>query len=1555
MMGFSTLLVGDETLLVQCAEILKACGHTVSAIVTDSGPIRDYALAQGIPSLPRGADLAERLAAFRFDWLFSAANLFVLCPEILAQARQGSANFHDGPLPRYAGLNAPAWAIMTGEREHGVTWHEITAGIDAGAILASRRFEIAADDTSFLLNTRCFEAAIDAFAELVERIERGEAHGLPQPVEPGSYFGLTDRPPLAGTLRFDRSTSELDRLVRALDFGASYRNPLVTAKVLLPDGPQVVATLRVLPGEPVPFGAQPGTVLGTNGLRLRIAATDGVVEVELAEEPAVPLMPGTVLPLLSQNERQALDEAVAKAARFERAARRRLAHAADFDLLGVAPLREGHSRDLQSIDLPSLAGLDADTRVGAAAALLLLLTRSEAASFAYSDAASRASALRFPGYFEAARPLNVAAGADTSTEGFLAIVAGELAALRRHGPHLADLPMREPGLAPVRLTAAIVEGQGDIADVPSGAALAFVLPDDSTCRLVFDAARIEAADARDLAARLQLVAETLAHARPERLADLPLMREDEKRHLLFDLNDTARPPLPETTLHALIEAQVDRTPDLVAVVDALGSLTYRELEAQANRVAHALVSLGLRPGTMVGLHLSRSTSLVVAALAIAKAGGAYVPLDPMFPTDRLAYMVEDSAAPIVLTERHLLGSIATPTVRFAAIEDLLASDAPTSRPAVPVGTNDLAYVIYTSGSTGRPKGVMLEHGNVANFFAGMDERVPAKRADGAQPVWLAVTSLSFDISVLELFWTLARGFKVVVHSPEVRSQSAGLVAADSAGKLGFGLFFWGSNEGSGSQKYKLLLDGARFADANGFSAVWMPERHFHAFGGGFPNPSVTAAAVAALTRNVAIRAGSCVLPLHHPLRVAEEWAVVDNMSDGRVGLAFASGWMPEDFVLRPENAPPHNREALLRDIDTVRRLWRGEALPYPFGEGRSAAVVTQPRPIQRELPVWVTTAGNPDTWVEAARLGANVLTHLLGQSIAEVGEKIALYRRTLRETGRDPAEFKVVLMLHTLLGEDREEVRARAREPMKAYLKTAANLIKQYAWAFPAFRKPAGLGQALDIDLQGLSAEEMDAILEFAFARYFDDSGLFGTVEDAKHRAGELVAIGVDEIACLIDFGVAEDLALERLSPLAEVVAAFGPTYADSPPTIRRSVAEDIAAHRATHLQATPSMMRMFLSDDEDRRALGRLAHLFVGGEAFPAALLAELRAATDATIENMYGPTETTIWSSTTRAENTGGVVPLGTPIANTQLYVLDEALRLVPPGSPGELCIGGAGVARGYHGRPELTAERFVPNPFAPGRIYRTGDLVARSRDGTLQFLGRTDHQVKVRGYRIELGEIEERIEAFPGVAQAVVVAREDRPGDVRLVAYLRTPAGAVDETALRAHLAERLPYYMVPAHFMTLQAFPLTPNAKVDRKALPKPGNAPVPTRAPAVEAPPLVPVLGAPGIPAGEMERAVAECFARVLGLSEVAPGDSFFALGGHSLLAVQAHRELKASVAPDMAITDLFRFPTVRGLAEHLSNRTGGNERLDRVADRAAQRRAALGGRRAEMERARGGG
>nr|WP_221475087.1 non-ribosomal peptide synthetase/MFS transporter [Sphaerisporangium rubeum] len=354
-----------------------------------------------------------------------------------------------------------------------------------------------------------------------------------------------------------------------------------------------------------------------------------------------------------------------------------------------------------------------------------------------------------------------------------------------------------------------------------------------------------------------------------------------------------------------------------------------------------------------------------------------------------------------------------------------------------------------------------------------------------------------------------------------------------------------------------------------------------------------------------------------------------------------------------------------------------------------------------------------------------------------------------------------------------------------------------------------------------------------------------------------------------------------------------------------------LVTEKVTTVHFVPSMLAAFLAED-DVAGCRALRRVICSGEELPADLARRcLTTLPGAELHNLYGPTEAAVdvssWHCRPAALAKAARVPIGTPVANTSLYVLDAAMAPVPVGVPGELFIGGDQVALGYLNRPGLTGERFVANPFGPpgSRLYRTGDLARRRLDGALEFLGRMDGQVKLRGLRIELGEIEAALRAVPAVRDAAVIVREDRPGDPRLVAYI-TPVdgGALDEVldhaAVRAELKKTLPDYMVPGGWVTLATLPLGPNGKLDRRALP----APVAGRDAAIE-------FVAPDTPT---ERVFAEIWCELLGVEAIGVDDDFFDLGGHSLLATQVVARLRKRTGAEVGVMDVFKHPTVRELA-----------------------------------------
>jgi amino acid adenylation domain-containing protein/thioester reductase-like protein len=587
-----------------------------------------------------------------------------------------------------------------------------------------------------------------------------------------------------------------------------------------------------------------------------------------------------------------------------------------------------------------------------------------------------------------------------------------------------------------------------------------------------------------------------------------------------------------TSIHQLIERQVAQNPNAIAVTFQERRLTYQELNQKANQVAHHLQSLGVTQETLVGVCIERSPEMLIALLAVLKAGGAYVPLDPSYPPERLAFMMEDSELPILLTEQAQLDKLPQHSAQAVVLETDWTAIAQHSLENLEsdVTPDHLAYTIYTSGSTGKPKGVQVLHGGVINFLASMGQEPGLSQAD----TLLAVTTISFDIAVLELFLPLTIGAHIVLVSRDVAS------------------------------------DGVR----------------------------------------------------------------------------------------------------------------------------------------------------------------------------------------------------------------------------------------------------------------------------------------------------------------------------------LAQVMAESSTTF----------------------MQATPATWRLLLATGWQG---DRQLKILCGGEAMPRSLADQLLERC-ASLWNMYGPTETTVWSAVCEVKSGEGSVPIGYPIANTQIYLIDEQFRRQndpltqsPIGQPGEVYIGGDGLARGYLNRLEMTQERFIPDPFSatPGaRLYRTGDLARLLPDGRIQFIGRVDHQVKIRGYRIELGDIEAALSQYPEIKEAAVITREDTVGEKRLVAYVASKGiSSLDLVPhLRIFLKEKLPEYMVPSAFVLMDALPLTPNGKIDRRALP----------APSQERPTLGELFVAPR---HETEQQLAHIWGQILDIQPIGIYDNFFDLGGHSLLVAQMIAQVAEMFQVELPLSCLFENPSIAGLAQAIAS------------------------------------
>lgn len=770
------LLLGEELLVSRCAEVLRERGHTIAGIVTRSPAVRRWAEDAGVPVVER-AEYPGVLEREPVDVLLSITHPALIAPEVIRKARLAAVNYHDGPLPRYAGMNGSAWAILNGEASHALVWHHITAGLDEGDILERRDYALDPRETSVSLNVKNAALALESFQAVVHRLETGNLEGTPQRTDVERLvFSRHDRPAALAILDFARPAAELDRIVRACDFGP-YANRFGAAKVLHGDRAVIVRESAVTDEH-----GTPGTVLGVGASGIDIATGAGCLRVlrattlagkALTLEEAASLLgiaPGTVLDGARRAACAPLSRALAEVEPASVAALSRRAPL-QLSLDGITD-----SVSAVPVELPSdfggrFEGRFVEAVASAFAFLLGSIARETHFDLALVHGPARAR-------FAPAEPLlypSVPLALSLEDErGFSALVestARALDAAAKRAAFVFDLVARHPNLAEGQ--AALVEGElsqaalvlGDAA-LPCGA-LVGLRVDGATVRLE---GRLGEDKLRALAKNLACVAQKVV-GDPERpLAAVDLLDEAERHRQIFEWNATERAFPDHLLIHEPFEAQAERRPDAVALVSEGRTLTFAEVEQAANRIANALIARGVTPGQYVALLVERGFDLPIAMLGIAKSGAAYVPIDAMYPEDRARFMIDDARCVAVLASSGL-------AARAGEGRSLLLVDGPevraasAARPARRALPTDVCYAIYTSGSTGKPKGVVLTHKAVLNTFDWVNRTFGVTEADRL----LFVTSPGFDLSVYDVFGALGAGASVEIASVDLLAEPTELV------------------------------------------------------------------------------------------------------------------------------------------------------------------------------------------------------------------------------------------------------------------------------------------------------------------------------------------------------------------------------------------------------------------------------------------------------------------------------------------------------------------------------------------------------------------------------------------------------------------------------------------------------------------------------------------------------------------------------------------------------------------------------------------------------------
>jgi amino acid adenylation domain-containing protein len=803
---FSCFIIGEGTLPLQCAKILLERKHAIYGIISSDLAVQDWARERGIPHIdPKNKDIVTFLSQHPFDYLFSIVNMYILPERVLALPRRCAINFHDAPLPRYAGRYATTWAIMQGERVHGVTWHAMTELVDAGDIFKQYLLEIADGETAFTLNAKCYDAAIVSFAELIDDIAYDRVSARKQNLDERTFFPLDKIPSSGCTLSWNRSARDIGAFVRALDFG-SYPNPIGLPKLAVGMDVIIVSEVEVLNAM---SAVPPGTVTRLAPGFVRVSTMDGDIALR-----KLLTIDGQPLPIADFVAKFGLYEGYQFKELDQQVATRIAAYNASIykheafwtkqlETLENITLPYAHWKTssvpaTQSLYVPMPVSKEiinllenrytmwhlGDFFLAAFAAYLARIAGVWSFTIGYRGIELESELVDLEGIFAADVPLHVNMEYEQSFDEVFHAVQEQVKLAKKRKTYARDIMARYPvlraraNLQGAHLPSICVERVEALHDykAPRGSELTLVIREDGVeCLWVYNADVLDEESVVEMQHGFTTFLQGIVSDPERRLSDLPLLTKAEQSRLLVEWNATQAAYPKDKCLHQLFEAQVVRTPDAVAVIFEDEQLTYRELNGKANQLAHHLQQHGVGPEVLVGLCVERSLDMLVGLLGILKAGGAYVPLDPTFPPERLAFMLQDAQMAVLLTQQHLLAQLPAHDTKVICLDaDAAALTQQSEANSLSATTSsNLAYVIYTSGSTGRPKGVQVLHRAVVNFMLSMRQQPGLTRQD----TLLAITTLSFDIAALELFLPLLVGARVIVASQDSAADGAALAEA----------------------------------------------------------------------------------------------------------------------------------------------------------------------------------------------------------------------------------------------------------------------------------------------------------------------------------------------------------------------------------------------------------------------------------------------------------------------------------------------------------------------------------------------------------------------------------------------------------------------------------------------------------------------------------------------------------------------------------------------------------------------------------------------------------
>ncbi len=800
--GAACVIIGQGSLALACATLLNQCGASIIAIISTDENLLQRAQQESIPNARSPRSLTHLLDGAGCDFIFSVVNPFILDANILSLARIAAINYHDSPLPRYAGTHATAWALMAGESTHAISWHLMEPRVDAGAILQQEFVAIDSNETSLTLNLKCQDAALRAFTILIDELQNTRVVPKPQAAENRSFFPLHQRPPAGCVLLWNKTAQELSALVRSLHFGV-FHNPLGLPKLQIGNQFIIVGELKILDTQS--DWAEPGTILNcaydffsiatkTNDVALSSLRTLDGKPLSVSTLPALfSLAVHQQLPIPTPAQSSALMNLCSRHAPCETYWANVLQH--EKHPTGLAYVSEAgfkqqsNKKADHAFDVPAhvFSALEdscnaIDWLLGVFAIYLARINGDGELNVGLHDANLHKDSADFATFFAEIVPLQLSLSLDTSVVEVVAQVSQARRLLSEKGTYARDMVMRNPSLRnlsrfPSMQRWPIVVSIGDEAPrVTNDALIHLLIANDGTrCTWTYNADRISSVLIERISTQfLTLLAQSGIQS-TTKIGVLPLLTPDEKQLVLHSWNATRVEYAKHLCMHELFELNARKYPAAIALMFESTSLTYQELNEKANQLAHYLVQLPIQTGAFVGLCMDRSIDMVVGLLAIFKAGAAYVPLDPGYPASRLEYMLNDSGVDIILTSSDLAlafnkdNQYTTICLDEASVAEKIAQHPKQNldTATVNLSVESLAYIIYTSGSTGKPKGTLILHSGLYNLALAQIEMFAVKPASKV----LQFASISFDAAISECAMALCAGAALVLIKKEV-TQSA---------------------------------------------------------------------------------------------------------------------------------------------------------------------------------------------------------------------------------------------------------------------------------------------------------------------------------------------------------------------------------------------------------------------------------------------------------------------------------------------------------------------------------------------------------------------------------------------------------------------------------------------------------------------------------------------------------------------------------------------------------------------------------------------------------------